>query len=303
MESQCVGLAEALGLKPIIKRVRLRPLWEALSPYLNSWKSVAISSKGDALEAPWPDIVIASGRQSILPSLYVQQRTGGRSFHVQIQNPVIDTQKFDAVVVPAHDHLQGSNIINMEGALHRVTPELLQAEAQKWAPTFAHLKRPYVAVLLGGSNANYRLDPKVIMQLGPQLTSLAAQGKASLLITPSRRTGAMNSVLLSALLHNVPAYLWDEQGENPYYGMLGLADSIIVTCDSINMISEACATGKPVHVVKLPGTSEKFNAFYQALQDSGRIRFFSGTLENWTYSPLREMQRVASLIRAAYEKH
>jgi mitochondrial fission protein ELM1 len=67
------------------------------------------------------------------------------------------------------------------------------------------------------------------------------------------------------------------------------------------MISEACATGKPVHVVRLPGASQKFSSFYQSLLDSGRIRWFDGKLENWTYEPLAEVARAASLIQQAYE--
>jgi mitochondrial fission protein ELM1 len=33
MESQCVGLAEALGFTPTVKRVRLRSPWRQLTPY------------------------------------------------------------------------------------------------------------------------------------------------------------------------------------------------------------------------------------------------------------------------------
>jgi mitochondrial fission protein ELM1 len=67
------------------------------------------------------------------------------------------------------------------------------------------------------------------------------------------------------------------------------------------MISEACATGKPVHVVRLPGYSQKFSAFHQSLVDTGRIRWFEGQVENWNYKPLQEVSRVAGLIREAYQ--
>lgn len=300
MESQCLGLAEAMGLQPVVKRVRLRRLWRELSPYLVIGKRFSLSRKGDTLEPPWPDIVIATGRLSIIPALYVKKMSKGKSFLVQIQNPAIPTGYFDAVIVPRHDRLEGANVIATQGALHRVTPEMLVREAAKWAPHFAHLPRPYVVVLLGGSNGAYQLQPSEIMQLGPQLAALAVREKASLLVTPSRRTGEANIALLSALLHDSPAYIWDGKGENPYYGMLGLADAFIVTCDSINMISEACRTGKPVHVVKLPGQSDKFESFHEALRSAGCIRTFDGTLQNWSYDPLNEMVRVAALIAGQY---
>lgn len=302
METQCVGLAEALGLTPVVKRVRLRRLWREWSPYLTVGKSFSISSKGDDVRPPWPDLVIGSGRLSVVPSLHIRKVTRGKSFHVQIQNPAAWIDKFDAVILPAHDRMQGGNIINMQGALHRVTPEMLAAEAARWAPKFAHLKRPYVTVVLGGSNGSYKLSPAEIMKLGPQLSAIAKEQGVSLLITPSRRTGDANMVLLKALLHDTPAYIWDGEGDNPYYGMLGLADYLIVTCDSVNMLSEACSTGKPVHMVKLPGHSDKFDDFHKSLLANDRVRLFNGRLEQWTYEPLREMERVAGLIRERFIK-
>ncbi len=302
MESQCVGLAEAMGLQPVVKRVRLRKLWRDFSPYLNIGKRFCISHKRDQINPPWPDIVIASGRHSILPSLYIKEMTGGKSFNVQIQDPALWHDRFDAVIVPAHDKLSGSNIISTEGALHRVNPAFLAAESAKWMPTFAHLPKPYTAVILGGSNSVYTLTPKEIMQLGPKLEAISKAQKTSLLITPSRRTGAANMALLRALLHDCPTYIWDGEGDNPYYGMLGAAENFIVTCDSINMISEACSTGKPVYVVKLPGGSDKFNGFHQKFLRSGRIRFLEDKLESWPQDePLREMERVAALIRRRYD--
>lgn len=296
MENQCVGLAEAMGLKPVVKRIRLRRLWRELSPYLLLGKAMAFNSKGDAVNPPWPDMVIATGRQSVLPALHIKEQSRGKTFLVQLQNPVVQLQEFDVVIAPEHDQLQGKNVIAPQGALHRLAPAMLEKEAAKWAPAFAHLPRPYVAVLLGGTNASYRLDPSVTMQIGPQLAAFSKNEKASLLVTPSRRTGEDNRVLLSALLHDCPASIWNEKGDNPYYGMVGLADAFIVTNDSINMISEACSTGKPVYMLKLPGHSDKFDLFHQAMLRSNRIRLFDGKLEQWHYAPLDEMSRIAALV-------
>ena len=105
----------------------------------------------------------------------------------------------------------------------------------------------------------------------------------------------------------MPAFISDGGGDNPYFGMLAHADAFIVTCDSVNMITEACSTGKPVHVVQLPspgrrgtGERDKFARFQRSLEKSGRIRFYKGQLETWDYEPLREMERIANLIQQAY---
>jgi hypothetical protein len=224
---------------------------------------------------------------------------------MQLQDPVSLRWRFDRIVVPAHDGLSGDNVIVMDGALHRVTPEILAGAAAQWADRLA-VPRPTIAVLLGGNNSRYRLGAEEMAALGQQLRALSAQGYG-LLITPSRRTGDENMAILEAALADCPAFIWDGSGENPYFGMLALADALIVTCDSVNMISEACSTGKPVHVLSLPaqgrrGSSErdKFTRFHRRLEATERIRFFTGKIENWSYEPLLEMERVSDLIRNAY---
>jgi mitochondrial fission protein ELM1 len=199
------------------------------------------------------------------------------------------------VAAPRHDHVRGENVVETLGALNRVTPDRLQAAAAHFAPPFAHLPRPLAAVLIGGSSGAYRLTPKVTGALCDGLADLTANG-AGLAVTPSRRTGEANVGVLRHRLAGPAATVWDDAGENPYFGLLGLADALIVTCDSVSMASEACATGKPVYIVDLPGGSRKFREFHTGLRAAGMTRPFAGTLESWTYPPLTDTARVAAEV-------
>jgi len=297
MESQCVGLAEALGLTPLIKRVRLRSPWRQLTPYFRFGGRVQFTPESDSLEAPWPDLLIATGRHSVAASILVRKLSGGHTRNVQLQNPVIASSHFDLVVVPRHDELHGANIISTRGALHRITPELLRKGADDLRPEIARLARPYVSVLIGGSNAAYRLGPAEMTKLSHELAAVARDRKASLLVTPSRRTDEECLAILKAELAAVPHYLWDGHGENPYFGLLGLADFIVVTGDSVNMVSESASTGKPVYVVDLPGGSAKFERFHRALRADGVTRAFAGKLEPYVYTPLDDVGAVAARVQ------
>jgi uncharacterized protein len=305
MENQAVGLAEAMGLKPVVKRVFLKTPWRILTPHLMAFKRYAFTDGSDPVTPPWPDILIATGRPSILPSLYVKGQSGGRAFTVQLQDPVSLRWRFDRIVAPAHDGLTGENAIVMDGALHRINPERLAAEAPRWAEAFAAIPAPRISVLLGGDNSRYKFGEAEVRKLGRQLKALAGQGHG-LLVTGSRRTGEATLAALREELAGCAAFISDGTGNNPYFGMLAHADAFIVTCDSVNMVTEACSTGKPVHVVKLPpkgrapGERDKFARFQRSLVESGRIRFFDGRIETWVYEPLREMERVARLIQEAY---
>src|SRR5258706_838956 len=303
MESQCVGLAEALGLTPVIKRMRLRAPWRYLTPYVRAGGELQFTSDSAPLKPPWPDLVIATGRHSVAASLLVRRLSalaGRRAVAVQLQDPVIGPRNFDLVIVPRHDELKGENVLATRGALHRVTPERLRDDAAIWAPRLNHLPRPYVSVLIGGSNAAYRFGPDEMRILAGHLAAAASSLKASLIVTPSRRTDEDSMRTFKAALADIPHFIWDGGGENPYFGLLALADFIVVTSDSVNMVSEAAATGKPVYVADLPGGSEKFDSFHRFFREEGVTRPFERTLEAYSYPPVDDMalvaERIASLI-------
>jgi mitochondrial fission protein ELM1 len=294
MENQCVGLAEAMGLAPVIKRVRLRAPWKQLSPAILRWGNArANTADSDAVAPPWPDVLIATGRHSVASSLAVG-RANPATFRIQIQDPGIPPGRFDLVVVPRHDRLRGANVLVTQGALHRVTAEVIAESARRLGPRWAHLPRPLVAVLLGGSNGAYTMTEAAATDLGDKLARLARDGGAGLLVTASRRTGAANEAIIRAKLAGLPAEFWDGSGENPYFAYLGLADAIVTTPDSVNMVCEAASTGKPVYVAPLPGGSRKFDAFHHGLLADGVTRPFEGRLEQWTYSPLADTALAAA---------
>ncbi len=297
MVNQCLGLAEALGIDPVVKEVRLRSPWKQLSPHiLRFGNSHANTLESAPLGPPWPDLLIATGRHSVASSLAVG-KANPATFRVQIQDPGIDPRNFDLVVVPRHDRLRGANVLATDGALHRITPQRLQVEADKWRDRLTPVPHPRVAVMIGGSNAVYRLTKAVMHRLATGLVQWARTYGAGLMVTASRRTGADNEAILRETLAPVGGFVWDGRGENPYFGFLGLADVIVVTGDSVSMVSEACSTGKPVYVVDLAGGSTKFAAFHANLRAAGITRPFGGVLETWTYPPLGDTARVADDVR------
>ena len=302
MINQCVGLAEALDADFEVKRVALRTPWRDLTPYFRWGGRMQFASNSDPLRPPWPDLLIATGRHSVAASILVKRLSHGKTRTVQIQNPVISPNHFDLVVAPRHDNLSGENVVVTKGALHRITPAMLREGVEHLAWRLQHLKRPYISVLIGGSNGAYRLGREEMQSLASRLATCARAMNASLIITPSRRTGEGNRELLKDALIDVPHYMWTGQGENPYFGVLGLGDFIVVTADSVNMVSEAASTGKPVYVAELPGGSPKFEAFHRGLLQEGITRTFEHTLDSYEYQPLDDVAMVADKVRALLER-
>ena len=298
MISQVTGLAEAVGIRFALKTVGLRAPWRWLPGHLCPWALYGLDASSDALGVPpWPDLLITCGRRAVAVSIAVRRASAGRTFTLHVQDPKVPPDRFDLVLAPRHDGVSGGNVIQTRAALHGVTPERLAAAAEHFAKLFGALPRPRVAVLIGGTSRAYRLSPAIARGLATRLAGLAHGAAAGLMVTASRRTGAQNMTILRDGLRGTGAYIWDGAGENPYFGMLALADHLLVTEDSVSMVSEACATGKPVQTIALEGGTERLRAFHRGLIEDGHTRPFEGRLESWDTKPLLETQDCAKLVR------
>jgi uncharacterized protein len=294
MRSQALGLAEATGFRIVEKPLHIRFPWSLLPPRL--WLAPRLGT-ATLLAPPWPDLVVGCGRNSALPALLIRRASGGRTVAAQIQDPRVGREEFDLMVVPEHDRLRGARVILTFGATHRVTLERL-AEARARFPALGLMPRPTLAALIGGSNRTYRLGDKKLGEIADSLAALLRESGGSLLLTPSRRTGEAGLQLLRARLQGLPAEIWDGTGENPYFAYLAFADALFVTADSVSMVSEAAATGKPVHIIDLPGGNAKFARFHEAMRRAGITRPFSGRIEHWTYSVPEDTAQAGKRLRA-----
>lgn len=303
--AQVKALAEALGLKPVMKRVKIKPYYAWLpNAFYNgkAWRRLknAPGHFSDDLSPPWPEIVISCGRRGALAALALKAR-GASARLVHIHDPQMKPKHFDLIVAMAHDKAAGDNVIKTHFAMHNITKELLADAAKKFAKRFSLYPKPYVALLFGGSTNKYTLKEKRMHDVITELQRLVNNISGSLLMTTSRRTGGDN---LRLLLDAFPraresrTYIYDGIGENPYLGMLALADHIVVTDDSVNMMSEAVATGKPVYILKLPGhENTKPARFAEKLIKEGIARPLESKLESWSYTAENETAKVAAEIR------
>src|SRR5215472_17477034 len=296
MASQTLGLAEATGFSFIEKQLDIRFPWACLPPRLWLLPLAATRAKEATLSPPWPDLVIGCGRNAAMPTLAIRRASGGRTVAAQIQDPGVGHSEFDLLVVPEHDQLRGRRVVVTRGAVHRVTPARLAAERARF-PALAALPRPILSVLIGGANKTYRLTLRRLGEIAEAVASVLRTQGGSALVTPSRRTGAAGIALLRNRLQSLPAAIWDGCGENPYFAYLALADAFVVTADSVSMISEAAATGKPVHILALRGGNRKFARFHAAMQLAGVTRPFSGRIESWSYPIPDDTARAGAILR------
>jgi mitochondrial fission protein ELM1 len=203
----------------------------------------------------WPDLVICCGLDAEQFARSIRKAAGPANTQlVYIGRPRSRFAEFSLVLsTPQYALPARPNIVQLELPLHRARPERIAGAKAAWAPRFAHLPRPHIALLVGGSTGPFALDTKAAARLGRRASARARVTGGSLLVTTSFRTQrCVTAALLDHL--DAPAHIhrWSrDAAENPYLAYLGLADEIIVTGDSMSMLSESAATGKPLHIFDL----------------------------------------------------
>jgi len=303
MEAQGLAVAEAVGLPSSLRRVRVTGAMALLPAPLQLLvppsRLLGSVTSNLPLEPPWPQLIISIGRRSVPVALAIKRLSEPHAFALHIQNPKVPARLFDLIAAPVHDDFEGPNVIVTFGAVHSVTDSRIAEEAKRFAPRVDDLPHPRIAILLGGESQAFSFPPKLASDFGAKLAALAKESGGSLLVTPSRRTRPDALASLTSAIEHVPHFVWDGTGDNPYFAFLGLADAIVVTEDSVNMVTEATGTGKPVYVQKLQGHSNRLARFHRLMQDRGATRPFAGRLESWRYPPINDTEVVAAAIRLA----
>ncbi len=289
LENQGLGLVEAAGWTARLCRIAPRGLWERLPA--RSWPRPLSAVTG--LDAAHDEIVVAVGGTAGAVGAALRRARRVRAV-VQVQNPRIAVRRFDVVIANRHDEIAGPNVIVIRTALHRVTAARLDEGRRAWADRLRDGSgRPLVAVLVGGSNGRFRLGRPEAGHLATALDAMCRRDAVAVALTPSRRTPPEAVAILRTALAPHGAFVWDGEGENPYLGLLACADAIVVTGDSISMVSEAVATTAPVHVASLPGRSRRIGLFLEGLRRDGRIRSFDGRFDPFPAQPLDDTAEAA----------
>jgi mitochondrial fission protein ELM1 len=295
--AQAMGVAEALDYPFVVKQIRYN-LWGVVHNLvraasrrgLSRWSRKAIEQK------PPPQLVIGAGRRTAPLARWFKRRYSAKI--VQIMDPGWPGRDdFDLIIAPKHDELPpAANLFQTFGSCHPARKSRLAAAAALWQTRLPDLPRPWTLVAVGGATSGSSFGAAEVMQLAQQCAPLPG----SLFVVTSRRTGRRNERLLRQAMPP-PSYFygWTEGGDNPYLGLLALADQVVVTGDSMSMCSEACANGGPVFIFQPErGLPRKYRLFHQDLFAACYARPLSAAdFTPWRHPPLDASQEAANEIR------
>jgi uncharacterized protein len=301
-ELQALSVTEALGLEPDIRRIAPKAPFVWAMPWGPIDPREHPGAPRSPLAPPFPDILIASGRRAVPYLRFVKKASGGRTYTVFLKDPRMGPKTADFIWSPDYDRLRGANVLTTLTPPHRVTAKRIEEARARPDSRLAHLPHPRVAVLVGGNSRHHHFEEGDVTRLVGELTKVADTG-AGLMITASRRTPAALRTALAALAKKHDGFFWIGSGENPYIAMLSLADFIVATADSFNMIGEAAATGRPILVFEPSGGHPKLDVYMNRLKAHGAVHAFEGRLEGQAYQPLNSTPQIADAIARGFSQH
>lgn len=303
IENQALGLAEGCARwRPL--KIQTKVL-EASATFKTASPKMQLTMRSEpvryGLAMPYPDMVFGCGRQAIAPLIALKKKAGDAIFTVYVQDPRMDTADFDLVVAPEHDGLSGDNVISMIGAPNRITNTELIAQVLKFQDRLASLPMPRVAMLIGGPSKTHKFSKKAHKQHMKAAQDTIASGR-SLLLTTSRRTPDWAIDEYRQFAESSDLVWFYEGGDpNPYLAFLGAADTILVTEESTNMLTDACTAGKSVFSLPMSGAPGKFKILHDSLAERCGVKPYDSLFKSPDYARLDETSRVAGLILSRYD--
>lgn len=268
--AQVSALSEVLSERPGWKQssIQLRYLRRGVG--LNLFRGVGFGGidlrASDALEPPWPDLLVCSGLRNEPVARQIRANSKARTKIVVLGRTWANYDCFDLIVTtPQYRLPKRPNILHNLTTLHNYSAAKFRQSAPAARALWPDLPEPYLVVLLGGRSGPFTFGAHAARRLAGMVHEMATQLHATVLIATSARTETRAAEFFVSLLkvpHRFHRYTRD-CSENPYASMLAVASAIIVTGDSIAMLSEAVATDMPVYIFDLGAGKRTMRRRYQ----------------------------------------
>ena len=301
MISQVEGLAKALNTSFVHKRIVYNSFWSIFPPSISPRSKIVFNFTDifkNTSTQDSPNIIISCGRKSVIPSIFIKnyiKKTSNKIVsNIHIQDPKIKKKNFDYIIAPDHDSLNGDNIIISKGALHYITREEIHNTRK-----LCHNKN-ILTIILGGPNRYYSFLLEELKILIDKIEIKFFRNSDEVRFVSSRRTPLeIINFLKNKYKNNDKVKVDTQLSRESYVKALSQAKRIVVTSDSISMISEAATTGSPIFLARLIANKNdyRFDKFLELFKKLNIVKDLDTLHEHWTYEQLYETKRIAELLK------
>ena len=234
----------------------------------------------ETLMKTYSDFVVSCG--SSLSGANILMSIENNARNIVIMNPGIfmGLGKFKLALIPEHDRpRRKNNVLPTILAPNLVSADKMFRDAETLARRVHISAKGAVGVFLGGDNHTYSMTDRLTRILMDGLENFCGETGADLLVTTSRRTPSGSEKIVKDKARAFPGikFLVIASEKNPpetIGGILHMSKIIVVSAESISMVSEAISSGKPVIAFRLskkkPGATKHERAIAE-LEKAGYV--------------------------------
>jgi KDO2-lipid IV(A) lauroyltransferase len=241
------------------------------------------------------DFIVSCG--SSISSLNYILSNDSLAKSISILKPnLLSTDRFNLVIMPRHDRpSKKKNVVITEGSLNLINRDYLARQSEMLIRRCSLLnqdKMLKIGILLGGDTKRYKMSYQAIDTLISELKKISEKLNLQIFLTTSRRTPSAIEDLIKRNLKDFSRcklLIIANESNIPEAvgGILGVSEIVIVSDDSISMISEAASSQRYVIVVQTTRGN---------ISGEHRHRIFLRNLNEKGYIYLAEPENVFKII-------
>ena len=303
VDNQSIALAKNLGFKFKEIKIDVNPFIK-IFPFLggifnNLKRNLRLINKYDF------KYLITTGNKLSRISIATKKIYGEKIINIHLQKPNFNSKHFDIVIIPEHDNFNTkNNIIKIVGSLTHFNEIDLKINNPLIQKKFKFFTSPNVLVLLGGKSKRYSPTNTDYSKLLIKIKYAAKKISANVIICPSRRTPEtvlyISKIIFSDFSNKV--YISNNKEPNIYPYIINICDYIIVSNDSVNMISEIASTSKNLFLGYLNKEKSKLKFFHNKLVKSKNIKIFNGSFYDFKKIPLDNKKKLNKDFKIILDK-
>jgi mitochondrial fission protein ELM1 len=228
----------------------------------------------EQIESVNPDIIFSAGASLAPLSLCLARENLAKPVILMKPSFPYTLCRYELALIPFHDRgILPRGSFRVQGALSGMDENLLEASGRVLAHSLRDPKKVKIGLFLGGETRNFKPSLSDVESILFEIEHASQRLGGDFVVTTSRRTPeAINRFIRSQLGSHPRCQLCviasEDSRPEVVPGMMALADCLVVTEDSLSMISEAISSGKPVVVVKMgsDGLPEKHYRFQELVE-------------------------------------
>jgi mitochondrial fission protein ELM1 len=226
----------------------------------------------------YADIIISCGSSAVAANVFLKYENNAKN--IVIMKPGFGrSKKIDLIILPRHDVLRATsderratkNILITEGA-----PNRIRATSDERRTT-----NNGIGLLIGGDAKGFRLKKEDVEKVVDEVIKISEEKNLDIFLSTSRRTSPQIDKLLKEKLGNnkrckLLIIANEKNIEGAAANIFGLSELVIISQESVSMISEAASSGRYVIVFKSRETNDerrttKYGSMVSNLEKNGYI--------------------------------